>query len=60
MSDKVVLTVFGLMIGFVSFAAVGAATSFVMTEVQERTTPHAKPPPAGYALVRTSPVSILR
>jgi hypothetical protein len=52
MSDKVLLTLVGLMIGFASFAAVGAATSLLMAEVQELKAPQAAPVHAGYAQMR--------
>lgn len=49
MLNKLVLTVLGLVIGFVSFAATGVATSLLMTEVQERAVPQHKPATVNYA-----------
>ena len=52
MSDKVLLIAVGLMMGFASFAAVGAATSLLMAEVQELKVPHTAPTHTGYAQLR--------
>jgi hypothetical protein len=52
MSDKVLLTLVGLLMGFTSFAAIGAATSLVMAEVQELKAPQAAPVYPGYAQMR--------
>jgi hypothetical protein len=52
MSEKVLLTVIGVMVGFASFAAIGAAASLVMAEVQERSTPQLTQVPVGYAQMR--------
>ena len=54
MSDnKILLFVFGLAIGFGTFAAIGGATSIVMTEVQERVAPQAQLSPTSFAQVRS-------
>jgi hypothetical protein len=60
MSNKIVLFALGLTIGFVSFAAVGTATSLLMAEVQERVTPLAATGAVHYAQVRRAPDPIMR
>ncbi|HKY09007.1 MAG TPA: hypothetical protein VJQ55_12225 [Candidatus Binatia bacterium] len=60
MSDKVFFVVIGLTIGFVSFAAVGAATSLLMEEVQQHVAAQAQPSPTSYAQVRPGADRVMR
>ena len=52
MSNKPLLFLIGLMIGFASFAAIGTATAVLMAEVQELVTTQAQPAPTSYAQIR--------
>jgi hypothetical protein len=52
MSNKPLLFLIGLTIGFASFAAVGTTTSLLMAEVQELVTTQTQPAPASYAQIR--------
>jgi hypothetical protein len=49
MSDKALLFLIGLTVGVASFAAVGAATSVIFTEVQGRMATQTQPPLTSYA-----------
>lgn len=60
MADKVSFFVIGLTIGFVSFAAVGTATSLVMNEVQQHVTAQIQPASTSYAQIGPGMDRILR
>lgn len=54
MSNKVILFLIGLTIGFASFAAAGSLASLVMAQVQDRMATQVQPTPASYAQLGTS------
>jgi len=54
MSNKVVLFLIGLTIGFASFAAAGSLASLVMAQVQDHMATNAQPAPASYAQLPTT------
>jgi hypothetical protein len=60
MSNKPLLFLIGLAIGFASFAAVGTTTSLLMAEVQERVTTQPQPAPASYAQIRSGSDQVTR
>jgi hypothetical protein len=60
MSDKIILILIGLAVGFGSFAATGAATAFLIAEVRGHSVPHPKQAAIGYAHLRDNADRIAR
>jgi hypothetical protein len=58
--NRILLFVFGLTIGFGTFAALGTAASVVMTQVQERVAPHAEPSRTSVAQMQYDRERVLR
>ena len=60
MPDKVSFFVIGLIVGFMSFAAVGALTSLLMDEAQQQMTAQVQPVPTSYAQITSGANRIVR
>lgn len=60
MSEKTILFLVGLTIGFASFAAVGSVTSLVIAQVQERVVAHPDGVPTSYAQLPLAPDLVTR